>query len=114
MRLFQVGSCQAAISDWQRQAVTASQQQAVTAPQTHPHTALHPHTHPVCLPALPVSPACRRQALLSSVDVLPSLEGLVATGGRLNVARAMGHLLAGNRPVNSLLCEPAPPLLGPA
>ncbi|KAL4438457.1 hypothetical protein ABPG77_000105 [Micractinium sp. CCAP 211/92] len=55
-----------------------------------------------------------RQALLASVDVLPSLEGLVATGGRLNVARAMGHLLMGNRPVNSLLCEPAPPLLGPA
>lgn len=43
-----------------------------------------------------------RQALLASVDVLPSLSGLVSTGGRLNVARAVAHLLADGRPLNRL------------
>ncbi|KAL4431338.1 hypothetical protein ABPG75_006594 [Micractinium tetrahymenae] len=43
-----------------------------------------------------------RQALLASVDVLPSLSGLVATGGRLNAARALAHLLAEGHPLNQL------------
>ncbi|KAL4443920.1 hypothetical protein ABPG75_011657 [Micractinium tetrahymenae] len=34
-----------------------------------------------------------RSALLSSVDPVPELQGLVATGGRLNVARALASLL---------------------
>ena len=36
--------------------------------------------------------ACCRSALLDSVDQVPALDGLVSSGGRLNVARALATL----------------------
>lgn len=44
-----------------------------------------------------------REALLASVDPLPALSNRVATGGRLNAARALAHLAAQGRPANQLL-----------
>ena len=38
-----------------------------------------------------------RHAILNSVDTLPSLNGYVATGGRLNVYNALCYVLPGNR-----------------
>ena len=43
-------------------------------------------------------------AILSSADVGPGLQGLVATGGRLNVARALAALLGTEEPA-----QPAQP-----
>ncbi|PSC71702.1 kinesin KIFC3 isoform X4 isoform A [Micractinium conductrix] len=45
-----------------------------------------------------------RNAILSSADVGPGLQGLVATGGRLNVARALAALLGTEEPA-----QPAQP-----
>lgn len=61
----------------------------------------HAGPHPCSFPARPRLPLCRT-ALLTSVDPVPALSGWVATGGRLNVARALSVLLG--------TPEPSPPL----
>jgi subtilisin family serine protease len=49
-----------------------------------------------------------RQALLSSVDVKPSLAGKVATGGRLNAFKALGATASGSAAVPPPVAPPAP------
>lgn len=50
------------------------------------------------------APVARRDALLGSVDPVDSLQGLVATGGRLNVARALAALLNSTTLATSMTC----------